>query len=289
MKSPINIVFTVNDSYAQHCCVTIVSILKNNTDSLFNFYIITDYFSETNRLKFTQAVGKLSSKSRVHFITITNDLFKGFKNNIDYISIQTYYRYIIPTLLNNVSKVIYLDSDLIVNGNISELWTTDIADNHVCLGVKDLYIENIKYKKEIGLPDGTVYINAGVLVMDLDRFRKESISEKLINETLDNKYDFKYQDQDIINIVLKDRIQPVSEKYNYTTENTLHYDTSVQPVIIHFTGATKPWSIIKKCRNPYRGLYFKYLMMSPYKAFGYIFAYKRLIRNIKKILGIKLQ
>lgn len=288
MKSPINIVFTINDSYAQHCCVTIVSILKNNNNSLFNFYIITDFFSKKNKTKFTQTIKKLNSNSKIHFIIIRNDLFKGFKINIDYISIQTYYRYIIPTLLDNVSKVIYLDSDIIVNGDINELWNTKLIEGSVCLGVKDLYIENIKYKGKIGLPNNSVYINAGVLVMDLNIFRKENITKKLINETINNNYDFLFQDQDIINIVLMDRIQLVSEKYNFTTENAIYKDNSLKPIILHFTGSIKPWSVINKCRNPYRNLYFKYLLMSPYKNYIYKYIYKRLIRNIKKLLGFKL-
>ena len=286
MDNRISIVFTVNNSYAQHCCVAMVSVLENNLTSSIDFYILTDYFSDENKKLFVSVVERYGNNNRVEFKLVDHAIFEGFKLHIKYITCHTYYRLLIADLFPELTRILYLDADLIVDGSIAELWKTPL-EGYLYAGVNDSLIERIKYKYSIGLQESDIYINAGVILMNLEAMRNENITALLMDVAEKYCDKFEYQDQDIINWALKGKIKEVPVIYNYTTEEVLHTRTE-SPVIIHYTGRIKPWSINEECCNPLRNLYFEYLKKTPYKGFIGMFKRERLIRTIKKMCGVNI-
>lgn len=286
MDNRISIVFTVNNSYAQHCCVAMVSVLENNLTSSIDFYILTDYFSDENKKLFVSVVERYGNNNRVEFKLVDHAIFEGFKLHIKYITCHTYYRLLIADLFPELTRILYLDADLIVDGSIAELWKTPL-EGYLYAGVNDSWIERIKYKYSIGLQESDIYINAGVILMNLEAMRNENITALLMDVAEKYCDKFEYQDQDIINWALKGKIKEVPVIYNYTTEEVLHTRTE-SPVIIHYTGRIKPWSINEECCNPLRNLYFEYLKKTPYKGFIGMFKRERLIRTIKKMCGVNI-
>lgn len=287
MDNKISIVFTIDDSFAQHCCTTMVSVLENNSAYNIDFYILTDYFSDENRRMFQSALEKYGSGNSVEFKLVDHAIFEGFKLNIKYITFHTYYRFLIADLFPELTRVLYLDADLIVDGSITELWETPL-EGYLCAGVSDLWVERTKYKYMIGLQESDIYINAGVILMNVEAMRKEHTTTLLMDVAKEPCDEFQYQDQDIINWALRGKIKGVSKIFNYTTDD-VYYTKAEKPVIIHYTGRIKPWNINEKCRNPLRTLYFKYLAKTPYKGFIGIFKRGRLIRTIKKMCGINVK
>ena len=165
-----NICFTINQDFIPQLEVTLASILSNaNEDDSFNFYVITDYISEQTKNRFSKKYNNL------HFITteLSNDLELPLISNLSSI---VYLRLQIPTLLQNLDKVLFLDCDLIVNGSLKTLYDTDIS-TFLVGAIKDYGIPQFapKHLEKLGLQ---TYFNAGVLLMNLTKFREELIEEK---------------------------------------------------------------------------------------------------------------
>lgn len=115
----------------------------------------------------------------------------------------------IPELLSDEDRVIYLDSDTIVVGSFKDLIGIDLKNNY-CAAVLDVPLPN--FKDKVGFSSQDNYYNSGVLLMDLDKLRKDNIQDKLV-ASIDKQV--KYADQDVLNIVLKGRILTIPPKYNF--------------------------------------------------------------------------
>ena len=141
-------------------------------------------------------------------------------------------------------KLLYIDADAIVVDNLKELWNIDLK-NYALAGVK----ESGEWNKHLGLEgmDGK-YINSGTMLMNLDFIRKEKLDDTMIN-LLNSKY-YMFPDQDVINIVCKDKIKYISNIYN-STETTGIVDNAK---IIHYIRENKGW--IKT--SPRSDIWFKY-------------------------------
>ncbi len=212
----INIVFAVDDNYSDKLYVTIFSILENNQNDI-NFYIINQNISRNNQEKILNL--ELYYKNcHINFITLNSEILDNLKLNIPYITKETYYRYLIADLLLNEDKALYLDADIIVDGDITPLYNLDIS-NYYCAGSEDLFIKNLNYKQEINFKNNDLYINAGVLLLNLQKIRELNLGKQLIDKTIELNGKIKYQDQDVINIVFKNYIKAIDSKYNFASAN----------------------------------------------------------------------
>lgn len=188
----LHIFFALNDSYTSHYCVTMVSVLTNTPNRHCHFYLLTDYISEKNKRRFSQVEEQYANCS-IHYQLITEKIFDSFHRNIDYlVSPVSYYRYIIPELYPQLDKALYLDGDLVVNGSLEKLWDTDITD-YLCAGVHDLWIENINYKPQIGFSSDELYINAGVLLLNIPKMREKRYTKNYVKQLSlwENRYNSK--------------------------------------------------------------------------------------------------
>ena len=144
--------------------------------------------------------------------------------NIEYlVTPGSYYRYIMPERYPQLDKALYLDGDLVVNGSLEKLWDTDITD-YLCAGAHDLWVENINYKPQIGFSSDELYINAGVLLLNIPKMQEEKIYEKLCETTISLGKQIQFQDQDIINLVCRLLLEKKKKKYNFTTENAIKHN-----------------------------------------------------------------
>ena len=246
-----------NESFAPYMAVSIVSLLENNASRNVVVHILHSDLSEatTARLKMFETRYK---NAKIQFHKIDDSRFEKFGLTIGHITRETYFRYMIAEVLPNISRVLYLDGDTIVNGDICELFDTDLT-NYYCAGVSDIYIESVGYKKTLGL-DG-LYINAGVILFNLDEMRKTDIAEKLFKLTAENN--FKYQDQDTINVTFNGKIKELDCIYNFKRAHQKAFPEKVPSAkIIHYVGPSKPWR--KFTLNRVKILWYKYESLSLY-------------------------
>ena len=174
----------------------------------------------------------------------------------EYITQATFYRYMLPKIPEE--RVLYLDSDIIIDGNIEEMYFSEFDGKYI-LAVEDMCLNHIIEHSYLEFPEMKPYFNAGVLLVNNTLWRENHLDEHLIQMTKQH-LNVIYGDQDILNIVLKDKWNLLDKKYNYQTgfihgfpqkdenmsdeEIKIKYQkqaSEIQPKIIHYTSKYKPW------------------------------------------------
>lgn len=259
-----NIIYASDDNYAIPCMVSILSILRNNNPEECSIYILSLGLNEKNTA-LLKKVQSLYPQSTISVVELSTEKIKGAIVS-DRFPIAIFFRFLIPDLFD-FDKALYLDCDTIVNGNIEELWQVNM-DNMACGMVEDQVSDDITQHNRIRTY--TSYYNSGVMMMNLDYWRKEKLCEQLMKYVIQHPERCLYPDQDAINATLADKIVPLDYKFNfqerwYEAQKywLMHRDKWSQiekakknPVILHYTGPKKPW--MAGCTHPLAKLYFKY-------------------------------
>ena len=268
----ITICFSCDNNYVQHMYITIMSILKFAKNSEFyNIYILNGGISQKN----INILNKLKNENTVNinFIDINANDFSAcpMTNYVSYITLPTYYRFKIASLIPDIDKILYLDSDIVVNNNIAELYNTDIESYYIAAVPE---VNNHHHKERLSLNDNQYYINAGVLLINIKKWNEDNIEKKLFDYIKHPIHEIIYQDQDVLNDVLKNNIKyidlswnlqhdAIDDEYSYLYHSGQRLDALKNPKLIHFTHKLKPWH--SKCKNKYRFLYYSFLKKSPWK------------------------
>jgi lipopolysaccharide biosynthesis glycosyltransferase len=256
MDNKINVTLSCDDKYAPYAGVVIASILSNAepTDELA-IYVLDGGISEGHK---NEIISLKSIKDcEINFVKIDSSLFEDYKQikTHSYISLPAYYRLKIPSLLPTVNKIIYFDCDVVVNSSLKALFDTEFDGNYVA-GVLD--IDKRKIKKN------TSYVNAGMLVLNLEAIRADNIEEEFLSYTKSHIDTIKLGDQEIINEVLRGKIKLLDEEWNVQSSNfTNRSSYTLNPKIIHFVAKRKPWHWASF--SFHRDYYFKYLQLTPWK------------------------
>lgn len=253
----INICLACDDNYSKYAGVVIASILANaKPENKPVFYILDGGISQENMDKILSL--KQLKECEIHFVKVDDSQFEMYKNiqTHKYVTLQTYYRLKLAQILPEVDRIIYLDCDIVVNNDLEELFTTNLHNN-VIAGALDIRVFGKKAWK------GTNYINAGMVLFDLEKFRQENI-ENIFYEYTKNNFDkIKTGDQDIINFSLEGRIEIVPDTWNVQSSNfTNRSSYTKKPQIIHFVAKNKPWHF--GSFSYHRDYYFKYLQLTPW-------------------------
>lgn len=249
-----NIVFSCDNNYSPYLTVNIISILKYNQN--IHFYVLDLGISDENKSFLISLVE--TQNSQISFISVNQSEFNRFPQTISHISIATYARLKLADYLpKNIKKVIYLDVDTLTINSLEYLWHIDL-ENKTIGAVFDSYIDSLSenYKEKIGLPPNTPYFNAGVLLIDMEKFREYNVYQKSISY-LNDYPNIKYQDQDILNFIFKDLTKFINPRFNFMPflRNRIkskltnpQYENLISPIcIVHYCGDKKPWH--KKCSH----------------------------------------
>ena len=253
-KKITNVCLACDDNYAKYAGVTIASFLKNATDDeFFNFYILDNQISSKNKKKINSL--KNIKDCNIEFKKIDKNKFENFylPKKKGYLSISSYFRFLIPNLLQDIDRILYVDCDVIATTSVWELYNINL-DNKYAAVVKDTSCD--ENKKRLNFGEDDIYFNAGVILINLEQWRKNNIGEKLfltVGEGLD--------DQDILNIVLKGTTLLVNDKWNWQGK-AKHYEEKEFPNLIHFITAYKPW--LTGSKQGFNNEYFKALALTPW-------------------------
>lgn len=270
-KNYVPIVYASNNDYVPYMAVSIQSILDNtspNTVPLFYVLIDNDFSQENCEILEKQV---RSHNSEIRFIRADEYFDSNLKSRIEHISIQTFYRLAIPSILSCYNKVIYLDGDTVVNGDIGELFSTNVSDVYLSGVIAPAFV-NKKHVSRLGI-DTKNYVNAGVLVINNRLLIKDKVQERFM-KAIEKKYDC--MDQDILNVVCLGKIRNIDIKNNLMTKYFSNYDkyteqwhittddfknAMIKPYIIHYADKIKPWNDPK---SPLASYFYMYSINSPY-------------------------
>ena len=216
---------------ARHAAVAITSLLDVSKERCdYNIYCVVDKgVSDKDKSMLCDFVK--NSSSSLTFLDANNDFENSY---VGYWVPAIYNRLMLPKLLPDIKEIIYADVDGVFCDDLAAAANIDLKDNLIA-GVIDCksHIKGIKS-----------YINSGFLIMNLAQIRKEKIYEKWIE--VSRQGPFKLPDQDVLNIVCKDRILLLPLKYNLVpgkigySEEELH-DRKYHAVFLHYANFAKPW------------------------------------------------
>ena len=257
----IPVFFNADNNYAVQAYITVFSMMYNYKGAAnVNVYILTsDTFSDKNTALFDYLTDRFDKLQ----LTILNmdDKYDNVSISQAYISNASMHRLEIPRIVEEVlglqvDRCIYLDCDLVVEGDISELFNTDIDGCYVG-GVPDplqFYKKYVKHAERIGIPDRNQYINSGVLLLNLKEINANpDVREKLEKAGL--KEEMLYKDQDAINYAFYGGIKLLPARFNafpivITKKDKGFFkiygkanleEAQKNPFILHYIGILKPW------------------------------------------------
>lgn len=229
-----NIALIFSPNWKEYVLIELFAIFKNNPAPV-KVYLISD---ADGRIDTSHIVSHFGEGYNVEFINAEN-LYKEKITTTYNVSHRftkyTLYRLLLPELIKD-DKVLYIDTDAVVCGDLTELWNMEMG-KFVVAGAPDIHANKYKLREGAGLSRTDAYVNAGVLLMDLKKIRELEIYDKWI--FLVNKKRYAAHDQCIINKSCKNKIINISNKWNSSISTGIYNDKN-NVKIVHFTGV-KPW------------------------------------------------
>ena len=265
-KNNIPITLAANDFYVPYLATTITSIVKNASNgNNYDIIVMQRNFSDDSKRRLLNIIsGKKNCSLRFIDISAYSDRFNKLFTHMHF-TIETWFRLVMPEMLSAYDKVIYLDSDLVVDTDIADLYKTELSDN-LLAATKDAdtaglyngydpdrkeYMDNI-----LKIKNPYEYFQAGVIVFNLKQFRKDfDVSETLKYAA---SYEWKLLDQDVLNYLAQDKVKFIDMSWNVMTDwagvrvkdiisrapkelNDAYMEARKAPKIIHYAGGDKPW------------------------------------------------
>lgn len=283
------VVFAVDKNYVPYLSVAIQSIIDNN-DKFLNYDIVvlyTDLFEFQKRMLLSQVEGRKNISIRFVNMDRWIDEYKlRSLMLINHITISAYFRLLTSEIFANYKKIIYLDCDVVVNDDIAKLYNLDI-NNKSLAACLDTVISNnldtclIKHgfvpylQNVLGMKDEKRYFNSGVLVINVEKWRKTHIINYLFQlAKINNRF---FHDQNILNAAFEEdyyELPPVwnlqyhikfkwpDYKMKLSDSLMFLYDNiNAKPRIIHYTSSEKPWN---ELMHTYTSDWWKYARKSPF-------------------------
>lgn len=241
MNKEIPIFFSTDDNYLPYLDVAIKSLIANaSKEYKYRIIVLNTGLNEDGVRKVMQ---NEIEGFKIDFTDISKEVenIKSRFKNVYHFSVVTYYRLFIASLFPAYDKVVYLDCDLVMLGDVSKLYNVKLGDNILGAGPEQ-FVQNTEEfrlyaEKAVGVdPDG--YVNAGVLVMNLKAFRKCKIEEKFVKLITDYDFDLLDPDQAYLNYLCYGKIHVLPNGWNKEPMPLL---CEGEKNIVHYALYKKPW------------------------------------------------
>lgn len=283
IDAQLNILLSSDDNYAQHLGATIYSLLSQNSDAeSICIYVVDNGIEYSNKANLESIVEKYSNAS---IAWISFEKWKSqLKLNMTWnISLSSYARLFVSEMLpETIDRVLYLDCDMIICESLQNLWSTDL--HGMVLGaIQDSISDGTK--SSVGLLPNERYFNAGMLLIDLKKWREQHIGDKCLQFISDKNGAVVHHDQGVLNGVFRNQWECLPLKYNLMTihyiynckqvmnyygEHAVFYSEDEiegakrKPVILHYTPSftTRPW--VKNCKHPMKKMYWDAVANTPW-------------------------
>lgn len=255
------ILFAIDSGYIPHLATALFSLLKNNEFLHFEIFLFISRISVEDDLNLRKICNEYNASLKI--IIIDDKTFDGLIT-FHHFTTSIYFRLLAADFIEG-DKCLYLDADIIVNGSIEKLYNKDL-DNYYLAAIED---PGFYRHKELGMNLDAKYFNSGVMLINLNKWRKSEIKNLVISFVKNNTSVVLYPDQCGLNSIVNGNWLEISPKYNCQTHmlnNQFYLDIfrEINPSIIHFTSFRKPWRF--KNKHPYRKLYWFYRNSTSYKS-----------------------
>ena len=281
----VTVIFACSEGFVPYLSVAVQSIIETaNPDRSYDIVVLTRDLSPASMI----TLSKQATRDNVHigFLDVEAALNGRKLPHYGHFRLETYFRLLAPSLLPSVDKAIYLDSDLVALDDISKLYDIDVA-GYLLGATRDAdtvgqamgYDEGVyRYlADELGMSNPLDYFQAGVLLMNLAEFRKQTTPEQLLGMATQRTW--RWLDQDVLNRLVDGRYVRIDMRWNLLfdwegirrdkiigsapTDYRKEYEAArVDPGIVHYAGADdRPWLYPLV---DYGDRFWKYARRSPY-------------------------
>lgn len=283
-ENNVAIALAADDFYVPYVAAVLASIKdhaspKNNYD----IFILTKNINADNRRRLQDILSANSNMSlrfvkMGHYEARFSRLFTR-----GHFTVETWFRLILPELLVDYTKILYIDSDLIVNADLAELYRTDVK-GYLLAACHDadtagLYNGFEPHKKDymdnvLKIKNPYEYFQAGVILFNLDEFRKTYSTDEMLKFAA--SYDWQLLDQDVLNYLAQGRVKNIDMSWNVMFDwngirasdiisrapkrlSDEYSRAHASPKIIHYAGPDKPWH---QPTSDYAEVFWKYARMT---------------------------
>lgn len=267
-----NVIYSTDENYAKICMTSIWSLLDSNKCvEEIKIYIIDNQITENTKKEMKDLI---ENKYQREIIFIScEEICRDLEKNNDY-PISSYARLFIQDFIKE-EKIIYVDCDTLVRGNLENLWNCKLKE-YLVGGIQDPLPDYLK--EAVQLDNQERYINAGVLLINLDKWREIDFKSKVVKFIKEHNKNVVHHDQGIINGICKGKILYLDPKYNLMSEMIMMNEKQLKklykmekfykeeqlqkarenPVIVHFISKfyNRPW--FKECTHPYKDEFLSY-------------------------------
>lgn len=251
----INILVTLNSGYLGPLCVMLRSLCLSNPTAQFRIFVAHTSLTESDFAKIEASVS--TDTCRVESIHVPQDRFPGLPYSKRWPQEACYRIFAAHILPADLDRVLYLDPDMVIINNIEQLYNTDMQGMSYVACTHLFWLMQTVSRVRLKMPPKSVYINSGMMLMDLEKLRAEQQIERVLEYYRNNKNRIYLFDQDILNglyaqqtLAINPLLYNLDERYfklhninpknkankidcKWITDNT---------VIIHFCGKSKPWN-----------------------------------------------
>lgn len=267
-KNILPLVFSFNNEYSKYFSVALKSLIENSNNQMYYDVIVfsSDISSRNQRL----LSGMIPENFSLRFFNVSDCVSTLLKDinllTMKYWSVDMYYRIIIPLIMPDYQKVLYADSDIVFNNDISSIYNIAFEGKKL-LAVSDSFNlvfcleaskeRNLYLKETLELGKQDLYFNSGVLLFNIQSFNAQEYLKK-VKQAFCKIQKTYCPDQDILNFIFKGQVKLINQRWNFQYHLSIfhkkdlpyidksclaEYNKAFQtPIIIHYTSPVKPWN-----------------------------------------------
>ena len=282
----IHIACCTNEKLAPIFGVVVTSVGINVTSDDVTIHLLHNSL----RSRTVKRLQKIAAKYKVDLDLkqIDTDILKDFyfDKSKHYGNVMMFARLLLSSVLPDLDKIIYLDCDIVVLNDLQSLWNFDVSDVAVAMA-PDFTLKDKSTLNRLGITTG-YYLNSGVILMNLDYWRKHDVQNRIFSYILEKGDKLIYNDQDALNSILQNEHEELHIKYNFSYyyfhrligvlyKEKIHeiIEARDNPIIFHYFGPLKPWSL--GAYLPGKELFIKYQKLS---GWNYKIIQKNIFRRI---------
>lgn len=269
MQPEIDIAFGFDAPYLPHLGALIHSIIEHAPGARFRFIILHDGIEEARK----QLMESVAPNARFYWARVGDSDVPAYSGNTHF-SRANFYRLGLEKLAPpDCQRVLYLDTDLIVLGDIREPWATKLNGAPLAAVLDGYMLDGAEFAQSWSLsPSSVGYFNSGVLLIDLAQVRARKLFSAAIDVALAHGERLRFVDQDALNVVAWGLWQPMPPSWNAQRDmviptiaehlpEEMRFDARL-PKLVHFTGPEKPW--VTTGYHPWSWLYWRHLNKTPF-------------------------
>lgn len=233
-----HVAYNVNDPFVKIMGASAISLLENNPKANFTFHIFTDGCSDENKKRIQEMAQQ--NQCCCYLYELNMKPFEDFHIKVARFSRITYARIYMPKILYKMTnRFLYVDADAMCVAPIDELMHVDLQG--AAIGAVSEFPESVAYRAGFLKLKSGKYFNDGIMLVDIDEWEKQKISERAFSYQNEPKENFLGQSQDVLNKVFDGAIYFLPLNYNQYGGGARDDGHSV---FIHWTGRKKPWQMV---------------------------------------------